>query len=328
MKLNKLRTKLVAIFLAAAMTVTLTACGNKEDDGNNQGDGTGTTAGGDTTDTPGDDPFDPESRPSAPVEVLDFGAIRFSSNSITIPPDTAVNIGGNLQAPGGGAFIRLAGFLGDATDSWLASPANIFTEGEPIDTRDWSFLVSNHGPFWENVSRIEANFFLEGPGEAEEIGSLETFLIGGGMLGHNWAQSNNNEISEWDEDNGGDGFAWGNVFHVTWDIDAFASAHGSRIHPTANPEGAEYTFDRPATDIRFEGAAEANMQGGGINSFGFQIKNVDLDNEVTITIRWTNVVIYVHDLDLYNEQIAELSEATDGHFVPSANVEGRVRQVE
>jgi hypothetical protein len=289
------------------------------------------TGGGTTTLAPADaDPYQRQTRPpetsaaptmppeqpsDEPQGSFDFGAIRFSSTDFVLEYDTFFMVGGNPQQGSGASAIRLAGFVGTAPDSWLQSDANPF-RNEP-QNRTWANLISQNGEFWENISRIETALVLESSGNAEDIGHMEGFMLGGGLTGFTWHQSGINEIY----DRGYD-FAWGNTIRLTWDIDDFKEMHGRRVN-SHNPEG-DYVFDLPANDIA-EAYDEPLVIGGGLNSFGFRIRNDCIDSNISVRINWTDVVIYVHCMTTYNAHLSKLAAITGGHFAPSANTEGRVR---
>jgi hypothetical protein len=181
--------------------------------------------------------------------------------------------------------------------------------------------LHQNGEFWENISRIEANFFIEGEGVADEaITNLELYMLGGGLIGFAWGQTNVNELEQFSEEYDGDGFDWGNVFAVTWDVDEYKRRFGSNVQPQHNPDG-EYKFDNTPVNVGTED--EPNYIGGGINHFGFQLKN-DAFEDLEITVNWTDVVFYVHDVDLFMEHVEMVTEETG--VTMSANTEGRVRK--
>jgi hypothetical protein len=320
----KLRKKLAAMFLAAAMVVTFAACSSDDDNGS-EGSGSNEPAPSGSGSQPGDNDtpgtgLSQDDRPNVAVaEGFDFGAFKFSSMDFVIEFESILTIGGNPQQGFGASAIRIAGFVGDAPDAFLANPELNLFHDEPED-RLWGMLISNNGPFWRNVSRIEAFFYLEGDQDSDDIVNVESNMIGGGLMGYNFVQSGVNELAQWDEDLGGPGFAFGSdhVFHLVWDIDNFRDNHGSAINPAANPDG-EYVFDDEPRDVN------GSLRGGGINSFGFQVRYDDINNDMNARINWTDAVVYVHCMDTWNQHLAELSEITEGHFTPSANTEGRVR---
>jgi hypothetical protein len=150
--------------------------------------------------------------------------------------------------------------------------------------------------------------------------SVEEFTITGGLMGHQWDQSGKNEISSFDPPEGAPPedmgtFNWGAVMRLSWDIDRVAAARGVVT-------GGDYLFNSPAIDTS-TGDSDPDMKGGGLNNFGFQLRNQCIDDELEVTIRWTGVTIVVHCLDTYNAHVAAVAEAAP-KFAPDADNPGRV----
>jgi hypothetical protein len=308
MKSTKLTKTLIALFLAASMAFTLTACNDDPTDG------PGTTSGTVTSDSSA--PTENNTPNLTRQDYIEFGTMRFTSSEHTMGPGMAPNVGGNMGHTGGG-IIRPTGFQGDAHRNWSC-------EDDPDS--QWTTLVSQNGPFWENISRIEATFYLTSEtGDAVDLTSVELWAIPGGMMDFSWWQGEDNLVSQFDaEVTDDEGFVWGPSCAMTavWDIEKIAEERGRTLHNIHNPN-RDYVFDAAPRNIGTD--EEPEYIGGGINSFGMQIKNDNSLDDLTITINWTDVVIYVHDLELYNEHLAEVLEITGKEV--SANTNGRVRQV-
>ena len=256
---------------------------------------------------------------------VDFGVMAFNHRNFTIPYGETINIGGNMGptegGEGGGASdaIRLIGFQG------YTEPKD--EDGEPAGFNDgldstWQILISQNGEFWENIARIEASFYLEGEGEAEDIVNVEPFYQGGGLWNANWRNTGNNLLRAFDEDNGGDGFRWGLEMTVVWDIPWF-------INDSVVEKGLDRElFSSPPvlTDPENE---NSDKKGGGLLKFGLQLKNENpLAEDISARIVWTDVKIFVYDLDLFMQHVNFVTEETDGAVTMAPEAIGRVFEVE
>lgn len=326
---------LIASFLAVAMMFTLTACGgdnNGSGDNVTTADTTNADANPDAT-TVGGGTGTGEPLPEY-EEAFDFAVLSFNSIGVTIPKMGSINVGGNMNQQGGGV-IRSVGFQGFPRPTCPAERAeDDECDGEcgtcGYDCEEdpdglWSTLISQNGEFWENISKIQASFFLSGEGVADEIiTNVERYMLAGGLLSNAWWQSNINEIEQFSEEYGGNGFEWGLIIDLEWDIDEYKDTVGSNRVIPHNPDG-EYIFDRAPININADDPdSDPSYLGAGVGHFGFQMRNEDNNNDVVITVHWTDAVIYVHDMDLFNEHVEMVTETTGRTM--SANTAGRVRQ--
>jgi hypothetical protein len=252
-------------------------------------------------------PLPPE--PPPPLDVFDFGVIAFSSREITIPAMNSVNVGGEYHRAlrMGGTVIRQAGFVGGR----VGAAHNPIPDDECQDG-SWLNLISENGEFWANVVRIDASLYFDSNQEmmtvhdgesTPRVASVEAFSILGGLRHHYWLPTGRNALEDYCCCHGNDFFAWGDTINLSWDIDLISRQQGY----CNNNE--EYIFDRP---------------GGGIHCFGFQLFNICQDNDLVMTVNWTDVTIYVRCIATYNDHVARVAEITGR--TPSANVAGRVRE--
>jgi hypothetical protein len=314
---RKLRS-LIAGIAAFAMVLSLAAC-NGDDNGNGgntttapQGDGgaegTGSEQTGEGLPEDNQEPQD-----------FDFGVIAFNSQEVTIKPDSAINVGGNMNtasAGGGGGVIRMAGFVGTRGDF----ECEIDPDGQHTT------LISQNGAFWDNISRIEASAFLTSDNDPDAVANVESFWLLGGLLGFAWRQTGENLLNEFSEDYGGEGYEWGNscMFNFVWDIDAAKASDGSLVQAQFNPDG-DFIFDTEAFDVKdAEEPEDRDYRGGGLAQLGFMLQNDCIDETLEIKINWTNVVIYVHCMDTWNEHVAMVEEVMG--YTMSANTANRVVQ--
>ena len=323
MKLNK---RLLSLLLALAMVLTLAAC-QKDDEGgkkSSEGDKDVSEEAKESEDEK--EPETPE-KDEEPIEIpeseeFDFGVVAFSSREFQIPAGTDIKVGGNMDNEGGGAedAIRIVGFQG------YAEPAGGYPDGS---SNMWQHLISQNGEFWENISRIEADFFLEGLNdfEPEEISMIETFIQGGGLLGHKWSNSGYNMLWDFDPDNdeyydterGADGFKWGHVLTAVWDIDAWKVKMSDEMG-----EKFDTNFPLPAT-LEDPAKPDGKKLGGGVLKFGLMVKTDNILDDVDAKISWTDVTFYVYDLELFNKFVKEVEEETGKTM--SENAVGRVIEV-
>ena len=303
--------KLLALLMAVAMIFSIAACSDPASDptppedntpANNEGNN---ESNGENGDENGEEVPIPES------DEFDFLAIAFNNRAFEVPAGGDIKVGGNMNGEGGGAEdgIKILGFQGYTKPD----------DGYPVDDDpdgEWLTLVSQNGEFWANIARIEADFFLEGLNgfESEEISNVETFFQGGGLASWNFLNSGENLLWEFDEENGGDGFKWGLVMKAVWDVGKFKEEL---------TEEQQESFGQAATLVDPDDES-SDKKGGGVNKFGLMIKTDNVLEDVTAKISWTDVKIYVHDLELFNSFIEELEEITGKSM--SANTEGRVIQ--
>jgi hypothetical protein len=104
---------------------------------------------------------------------------------------------------------------------------------------------------------------------------------------------------------------------AVWYVDSVKETHGTATHSLVNPEGDDYIFDHPPINVNENTDEDPSYMGGGINSFGIQIKNESVDHDITIRINWTGATIYVYDMDIYESHVAMVEEAMG--LTPSAN---------
>ena len=330
MKKSNISKVLIAMLTAFAVVFSFAACGGGGND--NPTTPASETGGGTPASNPEDDNGPAPDLRLERQDVLEFGLMRFASGTAVIEDGGTSNIGGNMNTAGGG-FIRQAGFqgYGKPADGYACTNTrrNCAQCGEGETCEDdpdglWGTLVAQNGEIWSNIARIEATFYLSGEGDPENVGNLETWMIPGGLLEFKWAQSNKNLLSQFDEGNGGDGLDWGLHMTAVWDFEDYALKSGAPN--TARFEPGTYLFNMAPIDINEDDDdKDPEFIGGGINSFGFQIKNDNPLESISVGINWTDVYIYVFDLDLYNEHLAEVSAETGR--TPSANTEGRIIQV-
>ncbi|MCL2070692.1 MAG: hypothetical protein FWH07_00460 [Oscillospiraceae bacterium] len=308
--------RLLAIFAAMAMALTLTLAACNNDNGDEppaQQDPvvTDDTAGGDdnTNDEQNDNNDDNSEDDFVNEPFVDFAVMAFNQREFTIPAGMNINIGGNNgpgSGEGGGASdaIRIVGFQG------YREPDGGFPDG--LDST-WQDLISQNGEFWENVERIEAEFYFEGVGgiESEAISNVEVFMQGGALWSHDWWNTGDNLLKQFDEDNGGDGFHWGDRMTAVWDIPFYVE------HRVENVGRDRELFSSPPVPKDPEDE-ESDKEGGGILKFGLQVKTDSPVNDITARIIWTDVTIYVYDLDLFNEFVAEVTATTGIEMSPGA----------
>ena len=298
----KFTKKILTILIAGAMMLSLAACENKNDTPPANPD---PPAGNTTDETPEDPGTDGEDR--EPIEYaegvdFDFAVIAFQARDFTIAPGMDIKIGGNMGpregGEGGGATdaIRIVGFQG------YANPL----DGDKYPSgcvADWGTLISQNGPFWNNISHIEGTFYFAGRegSEAEEITNTETFFQGGALLGYDFVNSGENLLSQFDEELGGGGLHWGNLITAKWDVQAFRKRMVSNF--------SEEEFDSPALPVDPDDES-SDREGGGVLKFGLQVKNDNVLDDVYGRIVWTDVKIYVFDKDLFMEYVEEVFERT------------------
>jgi hypothetical protein len=261
---------------------------------------------------------------STTIDTLDFGFILFQGGEVTIrPAGGEIKIGDNMNQPGSGN-LRLAGFQGyprPSATGYVCNRANVCCpEGEncyPDVDGQWATLVSQNGPFWKNISRIEATFFLESDADPNALGNVELFFQGGALTNWDWGQFLVNLLDEFSEDNGGDGFEWGTVMTAIWDVDKYAAE--------VVAEQPDVDFFGEVIDLNADNPdADPNYVGPAVNKLGITLQNEDIDDAMVVTINWTNVRIFVHDMDLFESQLAEIAEATDGFAIIDPAMRDRV----
>jgi hypothetical protein len=255
--------------------------------------------------------------PPTIIGSIDFGVFAFNSQQVVIPPETGINVGGNMNtasSQGGGGVIRQAGFVGIRGDFEC-----------PVDFNgEWDTLISQNGEFWSNISRIEADFYLTSSGNPNDLSYVEAFMLTGGLLGFAWRQTGINLLADYVEERGGSGgFRWGTPLTAVWDIDSVAREDDYMRRSEYNPNG-EYAFDNPPIDVSDEGF-EPDYRGGGITQFGFMMLNNSVDESLAVSINWTNVTVYVHCMNLFEEHVAMVTNITG--ILPSAGVLANVREV-
>ncbi|MCL1831630.1 MAG: hypothetical protein FWG45_01810 [Oscillospiraceae bacterium] len=303
---SKLKRGILASFLAFTMVFSLTSCGGDDDTTTDTGGATNTNDTDTTAEETNLNAF-PE-RPTERIDAIDFGVIRFNSEEITIAEGSANNIGSN--PPGVGYnVIRIAGFYGN-------SKAEDFSLPEDPE-RQHATIVSQNGEFWENISKIEGYFYFESENEEPVPDNVQLFAQAGLVLavagwdhGKNWGGNLLTEFDNEDTASEEPGYVFGPecVFKAVWDIDDFKKAYGTAVHATFNPDG-EYKFDQKPFDANEGTGSDANYVGGGVNQFGFMLQNPDDDEVMTLTVVWTGVTIYVHDMDLYEKHVQEVEDA-------------------
>jgi hypothetical protein len=143
----------------------------------------------------------------------------------------------------------------------------------------WLDIASVDNDFWRNIVRIEADFFLESIDNASAEDISNIMTFVRGGASNSWA-------FEAESDNllnsFNDGFDWGDTVIATWYIVDFVRNHNSEI-----------------------------------SYFGLLVGNNGFD-ELLTGIRWTDVRIYVNDLNLFNSHVSATGR------IPSANTAGRV----
>ncbi|MCL1903308.1 MAG: hypothetical protein FWF94_02685 [Oscillospiraceae bacterium] len=291
MKLSK---RILAVLLAAAMLFALAACGEKDPATNNGASDTEPAANDNVDDNQPEPVEDDDFEPST---FVDFAVMSFNNREFTIPAGTDIKAGDNMNANHGAAdAIRIIGFQGHG------EPEGGFADGTDST---WQILISQNGEFWENIERIEAEFYLEGKGdvEAENISNVEKFYQGGALWSFAWYNDGDNMLAEFSEDNGGDGFHWGNRMKAVWDFPSFVDLH-------VNDKGlSREDFAMPPTPEDPEDDASDKL-GGGVNKFGLQIQTDNPVDDISARIIWTDVKIYVRDLDLFKRFVDEVTEVT------------------
>ncbi|MCL1788815.1 MAG: hypothetical protein FWG33_00475, partial [Oscillospiraceae bacterium] len=277
MKLNK---RILAVLTAMAMLLSLAACKeepavNNDNDVNNVIDP--------TQDDQTDDTGEPGEATTGDVyegeTFVDFAVMAFNNREFTIPAATDIKVGDNMNAGHGAEdAIRIVGFQG------YGEPEGGFPDGSDST---WQILVSQNGLFWDNIERIEAEFYLEGVGdlEAENISNVEMFYQGGALWNFAWYNDGENMIAEFSEDNGGEGFHWGDRMTAIWNFPAFVDLH-------VNEKGLDREqFIQPPTPEDPD-KEDSDKKGGGINKFGLQIQTDNPVDDIVVRIIWTDVKIY------------------------------------
>jgi len=211
MKKSKLTKTLIAMFVCAAMAFSLTACTDPT---------TPTTPTNNQSSNPNPSENGPptESDDLKVHDFFEFGTMRFSTGSFEIKNDMAVNVGGNTGSTGGREnLIRLTGFKGDPVADWA--------DAEDPDSQ-WTTLVSQNGEFWENISKIEATFFVTSDDSPAALTNVSHWFIPGGVYGFGWEDPGSNLLTQFDAVEDDDkGFVWGPSTAMTavWDIDWLAA---------------------------------------------------------------------------------------------------------
>jgi hypothetical protein len=317
MKFTAKATKRVVTVLMAitmfATAFTFTAC-NGDDEGN--GGGTGTTAATDDKDKDPDDNKTTSVTPLGEAQSFDFGVINFAERTFTLPSDGDVKIGGSMDGEGGGGegAIRIFGQQGITS----GRPDDGYADYGYGEFRDidgvYTAKISQNGPFWDNISKIEATFYLESEESPESLGNIEIFMLTGalqGASGWQWYNAGDNLMNQViDEDDEDGGFKWGAEMTATWDFDWFKSGENGADKKYSNSQTwddekeelvLEYVFDQPVKDF------DGTEKGGGIGKFGLMIGNNETD-VYDVIIRFTDVKIYVHDMDIYQGFVDEVVE--------------------
>jgi hypothetical protein len=325
-----MKKRLLAIIMAMAMLFTvgvMTAC-NGNDGPEQPGDTT-------TPDTSGQGSGEPPDMNAGPDEWVpegdefNFGVFRFSPRTMRIPSAATIIVGGNMGAQtgwaneGGGAScaIRIFGFQGWST----GRPPEGFPDygfGDYVDNEgQYQTMFSQHGPFWENIARIEVDFYLEGVGDTEpdDIGNIETIIQHGEIGRWNFFQPAGNLLETVIDEEADKGFEWGDVISAVWDFDDFRERDG--IKPVfcwdTEVDIPQYILDIPAEDGK----------GGGVLKFGLQIQNADpVELFITVEIHFEDVNIYVYDKEEFLAQIAAVEEITGVEV--SQEMLDRIHQVE
>jgi hypothetical protein len=306
--------RLLAMLVAMAMVFAVAACSSEDvppvnDDVVAE---TPSDEGNDVIDEPVDEIILPDVEM---VEFINFGVMAFNHREFTIPARTNIKVGGNMGprpgGEGGGASdaIRIVGFQG------YPEPEDGFNDG--LDST-WQILISQNGPFWENIDRIEAGFYLEGVGglDAEEISNVEVFMQGGGLWSYDWVNPGYNLLNQFSEENGGNGFHWGNEMTAVWSVPDFIQDRVEVGGRDRELFGSPPVPDNPEDE-------ESDKNGGGISKFGLIIETDNPINDIDAKIIWTSVTIYVYDIDLFMEFVAEVEEITE--IVMSEGAIDRVR---
>jgi hypothetical protein len=298
--------RLLSVLMAIAMlfaTGALMACNGDEGDGSGTGESTSAPA---TTGGNGD-----ENPPEG--ETFDFGVIAFRSREMRIPSSNDVKIGGNMGPntgwgnEGGGAScaIRIFGFQG------FARPTDGFPDYGFGDYQDedgvYQTLLSQNGPFWENIDKITASFFLDGDEDgAGEIGFIETFIQHGPLGSWEFRADTGINLIETvvDPEDDDDNFEWGMVMDAVWDFQDFRERHGT---VTVWCEETESEVEKYILDI----PVDEDGEGGGILKFGLMIENMDvIEMYLSAKIFFTDVKIYVYDLEEFFDYVAQVAEVT------------------
>jgi len=305
--------KLLAILLAAAMLLSLAGCGLFEGSKSTEPasttgepDATGDPTGNDDTNYP--EHFD-----------FDFGVIKFSAGEFDIEWGESANIGGNMgkedgtpgdEGAGAAGAIRIAGFQGyKAPDG-----------GYPDDPESkYLTLISQNGPFWENLVKIEASFYIVGGEDAEtdDIGNIETFYQDGRDGGWNWKNFGGNLLEQTfdpDSEDEDDGFEFGDIMTATWIMEEFLAKDGVNNAVFGNP---------PKEKVEGDG----DWGGGGLSKFGVQIQNDGNMDGFQGEIRWTDVKIYVKSLEKFMEFVDMVEEKTEGRNKLDEDLKDKIIEV-
>ncbi|MCL1880924.1 MAG: hypothetical protein FWF76_01965 [Oscillospiraceae bacterium] len=354
----KTKKKLLAALIAATMVfsgLALTGCGDNDEPNTNNNEGTDSGNNDEGTDSNNNEGTDSGnnnlSNEMPDYATFDFGAISFNARSFTVPADlTSINIGGNLGPSEGGEgrgasdAIWQVGFRGfdrpncgeDDCEGDECENDGCGYDCEFDPDGEWATLVSQNGPFWANISRIVADFYIAG-GEnshANDVGNIEPYFQSGHRPSMRWRNLGSeynllNQIVDEDTE-----FYFGAIMTAEWDINWFKNY----IFPEGNIED----FALPAIDVNADDPElDANYRGGGINKFGLMVNASCDDNDECAggpgcfdcdfegEIRWTNVAIYVYDIDLFMQHVAEVYETTGGLFgTISENAAGNIRQAQ
>jgi hypothetical protein len=295
--------KLLAILTAVAMLFSLSAMtGCNENNPNTTGTTTGGTGDGTPSDGEGEEKF-------AEYQDFDFGFVKFTDGEFLIEAGADIKVGGNLNEArdnkdeGGGASdsIRIAGFQGyTSSDGYPDDPeANFLT------------LISQNGEFWDNVSKIEASFYIVSDSDESsplDITNVEAFYQGGRDAGYDFRmfgenlleQHGDHECGEDDcegEDCNKCGFQFGDIMDIVWDFDKYKEDVTERQ--------SKDTFANPPVESE---PGNGNWGGGGINKFGITIKNESFINDFKGKIFFTEVKVYVHDKEAVMEWIEKVEE--------------------
>ncbi|MDR0196941.1 MAG: hypothetical protein LBI36_01795 [Oscillospiraceae bacterium] len=289
--------KSLTILLSLAFVFALAAC-----DGNGGGGGTtapGTTAPGTTapTDAPTSAPPESNDDPGTGSSVVsdaafEFVVFQFNNREFSIRADGRMMLGDNMDSKVNTAKDAVRQAFQQEDDFNSESP---YLEHE--------FLVFQNGEFWSNIDRIEAGFYLEFIEcvsddliEAEEaaidVGFIQEYIQLGGAVDWYFTSDEVNLVKQYEEE--GWGFGPDYVMTFAWPINEVWSENGT---------------------LGKGDLGENDDKGGGVLKFGLQIGNDGIE-ELKLKIVWTDVEVFVYDLDVFNDYVEQVT-AINGVALPS-----------
>jgi|GEM_PF-2311242 len=288
-----------------------------------------TAAGGDSTTTVADG-----GDSGGGAADFDFVVLRFKSGEFTVEPGSGFNVGDNC---GDEASKKPKYTCADFISAPFQQTANQpeFKKGEPYGSLNPNgFLISENGDFWFNIDHITANFYIEDKGSEIPTRPVHYQYIqpylqmgGGSEFATKWdwwsPQVNLAKV-------GGDGigespyldsFGKEQILTVTWDVKTWYETVGEK-------RGIPGNTDEYVTNEKLPEQGRMFTAGNGAQKFGIQFAREDGANykdsdpalsqecfdandvKLKLYIGFTDVEIYVKDMDKFMEYVNKAEELT------------------